>query len=49
MTEKKFLSFVLVEGILLMVLGIAMLILPKLTTITFGFLLSLSFIIYGGF
>lgn len=49
MTEKKFLSFVLVEGILLMVLGIAMLILPKLTTITFGFLLSLSFIIYGGY
>lgn len=49
MTEKKFLSFVLVEGILLAVLGILMLILPKLTTITFGLLLCLSFIIYGGY
>ncbi len=49
MTEKRFLSFVLMEGILLMALGIAMLMLPKLTTFTFGLLLSISFVIYGGY
>lgn len=49
MTEKRFLSFVLVEGILLTSLGIAMLMLPKLTTITFGLLLCITFIIYGGY
>lgn len=49
MTEKRFLSFVLMEGVLLMMLGIAMLLLPKLTTITFGLLLCLSFVIYGGY
>ena len=49
MTEKRFLSFVLMDGVLLMMLGIAMLLLPKLTTITFGLLLCLSFVIYGGY
>ncbi len=49
MTEKKFLSCVLTEGILLTTLGIAMLLLPKLTTITFGMMVSLAFIIYGGY
>ena len=49
MTEKRFLSFVLVEGILLTAIGIAMLILPKLTTITFGLLLCIAFIVYGGY
>ena len=36
MTEKRFLSYVLTEGILLTILGLAMLMLPKVTTITFG-------------
>ncbi len=49
MTEKRFLSFVLTEGILLTGLGITMLLLPKLTTITFGLLLCLAFITYGGY
>ena len=49
MTEKRFLSFVLTEGILLSILGVAMLVLPKLTTITFGIMICLSFIIYGGY
>lgn len=49
MTEKRFLSFVLTEGLLLLVLGICMLMLPKITTITFGLMLCLAFIIYGGY
>ena len=49
MTEKKFLSCVLTEGILLTVLGIAMLMLPKVTSITFGMMICLAFIIYGGY
>ena len=49
MTEKKFLSCVLTEGILLTVLGLAMLMLPKITTITFGMMICLAFIIYGGY
>lgn len=49
MTEKKFLSFVLIEGILLSVLGLGMLMLPKITTISFGLMLWLTFIVYGGY
>ena len=49
MTEKKFLSCVLTEGILLTALGLAVLLLPKITTITFGLMLCLAFIIYGGY
>ena len=49
MTEKRFLSFVLIEGILLSVLGLGMLVLPKITTISFGLLLCLMFIVYGGY
>ena len=49
MTEKKFLSFVLIEGILLSVLGLGMLMLPKITTISFGLMLCLTFIVYGGY
>lgn len=49
MTEKKFLSFVLIEGILLAALGLGMLMLPKITTISFGLMLCLAFIIYGGY
>lgn len=47
MTEKKFLTFVLTEGILLTLLGLGMLMLPKITTITFGLMLCLGFVIYG--
>ncbi len=47
MTEKRFLSFVLVEGILLTALGLCMLLLPKITSITFGLMVCLCFIIYG--
>ncbi len=49
MTEKRFLSFILTEGILLAALGLGMLILPKITTISFGLMLCLSLIIYGGY
>ena len=49
MTEKRFLSFVLIEGILLSVLGLGMLMLPKITTISFGLMLCLTFVIYGGY
>ncbi len=49
MPEKKFLSCVLTEGVLLTGLGIAMLMLPKITSITFGMTLCLAFIIYGGY
>ena len=49
MTEKRFLSFVLIEGILLSVLGLGMLMLSKITTISFGLMLCLTFIVYGGY
>lgn len=49
MTEKRFLSFVLIEGILLSVLGLGMLVLPKITTISFGLMLCLTFIVNGGY
>ena len=47
MSEKRFLNFIFIEGLLLMVLGLCVLILPKLTTLTFGVMLSVAFIIYG--
>ncbi len=49
MTENKFLMFVLTEGILLLVLGLTVLILPKISFISFGFLICVSFIVYGIF
>lgn len=49
MTEKRFLGFVLTEGVLLTALGIVMLMIPKVTTATFGIILSISFIVYGGY
>lgn len=49
MSERKILNFVLTEGILLTVLGLVMLMLPKITTITFGLTLCLALIIYGGY
>ena len=49
MSESRFLSCVLTESILLLVLGLGMLILPKITMISFGLMICLSFIIYGGY
>ncbi|MBR2430070.1 DUF308 domain-containing protein [bacterium] len=49
MTEKRLLNFIFIEGVLLMILGLCVLILPKLTNITFGVMLSSSFIAYGGY
>ena len=49
MTESRFLSFVLTESLLLLCLGLGMLILPKVTMISFGIMMCLSFVAYGGF
>ena len=47
MSEKRFLNFIFMEGLLLLVLGLCILILPKLTSLTFGVMLSSAFIVYG--
>lgn len=47
MTEKRFLNFVLIEGIILAVLGICMLMLPKVTSLTFGLMMCIGLIVYG--
>ena len=47
MSEKKLLNFIFVEGLLLTILALCVLILPKLTSVTFGVMLSASFITYG--
>ena len=47
MSEKRFLNFIFIEGILLTVLGLCVIILPKLTSVTFGVMLSSVFIAYG--
>ena len=47
MSEKRFLSFVFLEGIILTVLGLCILIIPKLTELSFGVMLSSAFISYG--
>ena len=49
MTENRFLIFVLTESILMLCLGFGMLILPKISFISFGFIMYFSFILYGGF
>ncbi len=49
MSENRFLSFILTESILLLCLGLGMLILPKVTIISFGFMMCFSFITYGGY
>ena len=49
MSESKFLSCVLTESVLLLLLGLGMLILPKITMLSFGLMMCLSFIIYGGY
>ena len=47
MSEKKFLCFIFIEGIILTFLGLCVLILPKLTSLTFGVMLSSAFLAYG--
>lgn len=47
MSEKRFLNFIFIEGVLLTILGLCILILPKLTSMTFGVMLSSAFITYG--
>ena len=49
MAESKFLNIVLVEGILMLCLGLGILILPKVAMISFGFMICLSYITYGGY
>ena len=49
MSENRFLSFILTEGIILAVLAVALMILPKVTDISFGFVFCLVLIIYGGY
>lgn len=47
MSEKRFLNCILFEGIVLTILGLSMMILPKLTGLTFGVMASIAFITYG--
>lgn len=47
MSEKRFLNFICLEGVLLTILALCILILPKLTSMTFGVMLSIAFITYG--
>lgn len=47
MSERKFLNCIITEGVLLFLLGLFMLILPKVTPLSFGFIVSFSFISYG--
>lgn len=47
MTEKRFLGFIFIEGLILTILGLCILILPKLTSLTFGVMLSSALIAYG--
>ena len=49
MTENKFMNCVLTESILLLCLGLGMLILPKVSMLSFGLIMCLSFVIYGLF
>ena len=47
MSEKRLLNFIFIEGLLLTILGLCILIIPKLTSLTFGVMLSAAFITYG--
>ena len=47
MSEKRFLTFIFIEGLMLTILALCILILPKLTSLTFGVILSSTFIAYG--
>ena len=47
MSEKRFLNCMMIEGIMLTALSLCVLILPKLTTLSYGVRLSALFITYG--
>ena len=47
MSEKRLLNCILIEGIMLITLSLCVLILPKLTTLSYGIMLSAAFIAYG--
>lgn len=47
MSEKRFLNCLMVEGFMLFILGICILIIPKLTSLSYGVMLSGAFITYG--
>ena len=47
MSEKRFLSSILTEGLLMLSLGLLILVLPKITTITFGVMLCITLFLYG--
>ena len=49
MTESKFLNFILTEGILALSLGLGVLIIPKISLISLGFMMCFSFVAYGGY
>ena len=47
MSENRFLSFIITEGICSLVTGLSLLILPKVSSISFGFMLCLSCLFIG--
>jgi len=47
MPERKLLNCILVEGIMLIILSLCVIILPKLTALSYGVMLSGAFIAYG--
>ena len=47
MSEKKFITGIFIEGLILTVLGLCTLIIPKLTTLSYGVMLSIVFMAYG--
>ncbi len=49
MSEKRLLNCILVEGIVLIILSLCVLILPKLTMLSYGVMLSGTFITYGAY
>ena len=49
MGEKKFLNIVITESVLLLFLGFSILVLPKVVSFSFGYILCFSFLAYGGY
>lgn len=47
MTEKRFLSCIMTEGIILLILGLCVLIIPRLTELSYGVMMACAFITYG--
>ena len=47
MSEKRLLNCIMIEGIMLVVLSLCILILPKLTALSYGVMLACTFIAYG--